>query len=41
MGKEALVVLATLSQVMDAKTDEPISHVKCWVNCQIVIVVVR
>ena len=40
MGKEALVVLATLSQVMTAKTDEPILHVTGWVNGLIAVAVV-
>ena len=40
MGKEALVVLATLSQVMTAKTDEPILHVTGCVNRLITIAVV-
>ena len=41
MGKEALVVLATLSQVMAAKMDEPILHVTGWVNERTVIAVAR
>ena len=41
MGKEAQVILATLSQLMDAKIEEPISHVKGWVNGQIAIMVTR
>ena len=39
IGKEALVVLATLSRLMDAKIDEPILHITGWVNDQIKIVV--
>ena len=30
-------MLATFSQLISAKTEETISHVKGWVNCQIVI----
>ena len=41
MGKEALVVLATLSRVTDAKMDEPIIHVTGWVNSHIVIAAAR
>ena len=41
MGKEALVVLVTLSRVMAAKMDEPILHVTGWVNGQITIAVAR
>ena len=37
MGKEAQVILATLSIIMDDKIDEPISHVKCWFNGRIEI----
>ena len=32
LGKEAQVVLSTLSQLVAAKTEEPILHVKGWVN---------
>ena len=32
LGKEAQVVLATLSGLMAAKTEEPILHVKGWAN---------
>ena len=39
MGKEAQVVLTTLSRLMAAKMDEPISHVKIWVNVRITIAV--
>ena len=35
LGKEAQVVLATLSRLVAAKMEEPISHVKGWVNSQI------
>ena len=41
MGKEALVILATLSRLMAAKLDEPILHVTGWVNNQIAITVAR
>ena len=41
LGKEAQVVLATLSQLMDKKTEESIFHVKGWVNGWIKIAVVR
>ena len=37
MGKEALVVLATLSRLMAAKMDKPILHVIDLVNVWIVI----
>ena len=37
MGKEALVVLATLSRLVAAKMDEPVLHVTGWVNKQILI----
>ena len=39
--KEAQVLPATLSQIMAAKMDEPISHVKGWVNSRTAIAVVR
>ena len=39
LGKEAQVVLITLSQLMAAKMEEPISHVKGWVNGRIVITI--
>ena len=39
MVKESLVVLATLSRLMAAKLDEPISHVTGWVNGLIKIAV--
>ena len=41
MGKEYQVVLADLSQLMDAKMEEPTSHVKGWVNGWITIAVTR
>ena len=41
MDKEKQVVLATLSQVISSKIDEPISHVTSWVNGQISISVAR
>ena len=41
LGKEALVVLADLSRLMEAKVDEPISHVRGWVNGRIAIAVAR
>ena len=41
MGKEALLVLATLSQLMSAKMDKPILHVKGWVSVRIAIAVAR
>ena len=37
MGKEALVILSTLSRLMAVKMDEPISHVTGWVNDRIAI----
>ena len=41
MGKEEILVLSTLSQIMAAKMDKPISYVTGWVNVRIAIVVVR
>ena len=41
MGREALVVLMTLSRLMAAKMEIPISHVWGWVNSQIEIAVIR
>ena len=41
MDKEALVVLANLSQLMAAKTDEPILPITVWVNGWISIAVAR
>ena len=40
-GKEDQVLLSTLSQLMAEKMDEPIFHVKGWVNGRIEIAVVR
>ena len=39
--KETQAVLAALSQLMAAKTENPILHVKGWVNGRIVIVFTR
>ena len=41
MGKEALVVLTTLSRLMAAKMDKPILYVTGWVNRQTEIAVAR
>ena len=41
LGKEALIVLANLSQLMAVKMDEPISHVRGWINGQMEIEVTR
>ena len=41
LGKDAQVVLTTLSQLMAPKTEEQILHVKSWVNGQIAIAVAR
>ena len=41
MGKDALVVLSTLSLLMATKLDEHISHVTGWVNSRIKIAVSR
>ena len=41
LGKEALVVLANLSQLIAAKLEEPIPHMRGWFNDQIETVVVR
>ena len=41
MGKEAQVILATLSRLMAVKMEEPISYLKGWVNDQITIAVAR
>ena len=38
LGREALSKLAKLSQLMVAKMDEPISHVRGWINSKISIV---
>ena len=40
-GKESKVLLVTLSLLMAAKMEEPISHVKGWVNGQIAIKAAR
>ena len=41
MGKEALVVLITLSRLMAAKMDKPVLPVTGWVNGRITIAVAR
>ena len=41
LGKEAQLVLATLSHLMAKKMEEPISHIKGWFNGRIIIVVAR
>ena len=41
MGKEALVVLTTLSQLIAAKLDKSISHITGWDNGWVSITVVR
>ena len=41
LGNEAIVVLANLSQLMEAKMEKPISHVRGWVNGQFGIMVAR
>ena len=41
LGKEALVVLANLSQLIAPKIKEPFSQVYGWVNVQIIIIAVR
>ena len=41
MGKENQVVLATFSLLMAAKMEEPILHVKFWVNGRVVIRVAK
>ena len=41
IGKDALVVLANLSQLMSEKMEEPILHVSTWVNGPISIAVAR
>ena len=41
MGEEAQVAITTLSWFMAKKMDEPISHVKGWVNGRIEIAVAR
>ena len=41
LGREALVALENLSQLMAAKMDEPILHVRGYINGQILIAVTR
>ena len=41
LGKEDLVVLTDLIQIMAEKMEEPISHMHGWINGRIEIVVVR
>ena len=41
LGREALVALDNLSQLMAAKMDEPILHVRGYINGQILIAVTR
>ena len=41
LGKESQVVLANLSQILAAKMEEPISHVKGWSNGRITIAFAR
>ena len=41
LGKEALVVLTDLSQLMAEKMEEPLSHVGFWISGWISIVVKR
>ena len=41
VGKKALVLLDTLSQLMAAKMDKPISNVTGWSNGRTVIAVAR
>ena len=41
LGKEAILVLITLSQLMTEKLNEPISHICGWVNRRITIAVAR
>ena len=41
LGREALVVLAQLSQTMASKIDKTILHVRGWINGQIEIAVLR
>ena len=40
LGREALVLLATLSRLMVAKIYKPILHVRGWINGRIIITVV-
>ena len=39
MGKQALVILATLSRLVAEKMDKPFLHITGWVNGRIVIAV--
>ena len=39
LGKEDLIVLATLSWLMSEKIEEPILHVRGWVNGRTAITV--
>ena len=39
LKKESLVILTTLSQLMAEKTEEPIPHIRGWVNGRIAIAV--
>ena len=41
LGKEALAVLANLSEIMAAKMEELIFHTCVWINGQIKIAVVK
>ena len=41
LGNEALVVLTNFSRQIVEKYEEPISHVRHWVNGQIKIAVMR
>ena len=41
LTREALAVLAQLSQTMAAKMDEPIYHVQGWINGRIAIMFAR
>ena len=41
IGKESLVVLATLIRIIAAKMDKPILHVTVWVNGHTAIAVTR
>ena len=38
---EVLVVLENLSYLLSAKMDEPILHVRGWINVQVAIAVAR
>ena len=41
LGREALVVLMNLSELMVVKIDEPISHVHSCINFRIIIAVIK